>query len=189
MLLLNQVVEYCYSDYQTNKNTCFCAASCGMDCNSCLEKIHFYKASRHYDCRSMINYYVCKYVYRQASEMAVLLRNLPWHQFPYPLRVLSLGCGSCSELYAFLYHRNQLGRCAGLQYVGVDRNYLWQPVHRMIVYKADKYDLELAFKYGDILSLLRTKTKSMAGGHFKPNVLVMQYLLSDMARVMPPDDL
>lgn len=180
-MLLNNIVDYCYNDYWIHRHNCFCDDSCSANCNVCLEKIHFNKVLRHYDCRSMIDYYVCKYIYRQASEMAALLRCLPWPRALRSMRVLSIGCGSCSDLYAFLYHMAQKGSQLKLQYLGVDKNYLWQLVHRCIVHWADDYNLDVAFKYANVLDLFNKDDVRNKFG--LPDVLVMQYFLSDMARV------
>lgn len=83
-MLIDRVMSFCDSEYRNaHRNTrcedCLHTGDCSRNCKDCLEEIHY--PSRHpngkkfYDCPHLINFYVCDYAYKYATEIYYLCIN------------------------------------------------------------------------------------------------------------------
>lgn len=57
------------------------------------------------DCTHMADFYMCKYSYRYTSEIIYALEWMPSLSSEKNLKVLSFGCGPCTDLFAIDYLR------------------------------------------------------------------------------------
>lgn len=164
-----------------------CKNNCAGNCEKCLDNIHFGRDSRRYNCINIVNYYVCKYSYRYASEMEILLNVQPEIKQVDEFKILSIGCGPCTDLFSFESFINKNFLFTELQYVGVDLNKIWEPVHKKISRVADNYGIKTKFIYNDIFKIVeKIKVKHDT---WVPNILSLQYVLSDMANYSNEEDI
>ena len=103
---------------------CNYGEACPHDCKVCLEYVHFPKRApyvRKYDCVHMADSYYCKYSFRYASEIVYGLRRFTDIKNKDKLKVMSVGCGPCTELAAidYLHQVNELNY-ATLEFRGID---------------------------------------------------------------------
>ena len=86
-MLIDRVMSFCDSEYRNaHRNTrcedCLHTGDCSRNCKDCLEEIHY--PSRHpngkkfYDCPHLINFYVCDYAYKYATEISCRNRALQY---------------------------------------------------------------------------------------------------------------
>ena len=140
-MLIDSVMSFCDSEYRNAHEDTQCAdclhtGECSKNCKDCLEEIHY--PSRHpdgkkfYDCPHLINFYVCDYTYKYATEIYYLLQKSDALTKINSYRIFSIGCGACPDLMAFeLYlQKNNLDKT--IEYRGIDKNPLWKPVHNKI---------------------------------------------------------
>ena len=109
--MLNGLVRLCDERYQSYQcESCSFGIYCPHDCEKCLEYIHFPQrapSERKYDCKRMMDFYVCKYAHKYTSELIyafLMLRDLCSKRH---LNVLSIGCGPCTDLLALDYLVNE----------------------------------------------------------------------------------
>lgn len=120
-MLIDRVMSFCDSEYRNaHRNTrcedCLHTGDCSRNCKDCLEEIHY--PSRHpngkkfYDCPHLINFYVCDYAYKYATEIYYLLQKSDALAEIEHYSIFSIGCGACPDLMAFeLYlQRNAPGK-------------------------------------------------------------------------------
>ncbi len=83
-MLIHEIVEYCNNEYRKGdcKHICWDCnhpSECPKSCKNCLEQIHYPsrypQGKKDYDCNNLINFYVCDYTNKYASEMLYLLRQ------------------------------------------------------------------------------------------------------------------
>jgi len=137
-MLIDEIVNYCDEQYQTNKlpfgncNNCHHpSGKCSGECDTCLSQIHWPQnngKNRDYDCPNMINYYVCSFSYQYVSEICYALIELKILKGYKELKVLSLGCGACADLMAL----ERMLPGVKIDYCGIDQNKLWESVHDKI---------------------------------------------------------
>ena len=119
--MLNTILSYCDARYETDFEQCEdCSYGeyCPHDCEKCLDYIHNPTHSktgapdRKYDCTHMADFYTCKYSCRYASEiMYAIERCVDLHKLQ-ELRVLSFGCGPCTDLFAIdELHKRKVKMC------------------------------------------------------------------------------
>ena len=91
-----------------------CPGNPCKNCKQCLEEVHYPtkypKGRKDYDCERMLNFYVCDYSSKYASEMLYLLRKSKALEEIVNYNVLSIGCGACPDLMAFERYCGQLPR-------------------------------------------------------------------------------
>ena len=158
---------------------------CPQDCEKCLDFIHNPSHTldgapkRKYDCTHMADVYTCKYSCRYTSEIIYALERFKDLRTEKNLKVLSFGCGPCTDLFAIDYlHTKGVLPYEKLEYRGVDYSeYVWSPIHRDIVNIADKNSI-IKFYYHDACELIY----AIAQGHWTPNLIVFQYVFSDMEK-------
>ena len=127
----------------------------------------------------MADFYTCKYSCRYASEiMYAIERCVDLHKLQ-ELRVLSFGCGPCTDLFAIdELHKRKVLSYEKLKYRGVDYSKnVWRWIHKDIkTFESD--DCSIKFFYEDVCELINT----IAKGNWTPNVIVFQYVFSDMQK-------
>lgn len=186
--MLNELVRLCNERYQSHQcEDCSYGIYCPHDCEKCLEYIHFPQrapAERKYDCKRMMDFYVCKYAHKYTSELIYafsMLRDL-WTRRH--LNVLSIGCGPCTDLLA-LYHLKNQGtyNFADIDYRGVEINTkIWSNIYDDI---SDMIPWNWSFEIipEDICGYIDILLQQ----NWKPDLIVMQYVFSDMHKHTQPD--
>lgn len=186
--MLNTILSACDARYERSCEQCEdCSYGeyCPHDCEKCLDYIHNPNHAksgapdRKYDCTHMADFYTCKYSCRYTSEiMYAIERCLDLHSLK-ELKVLSFGCGPCTDLFAIdeLRKRNVL-TYDKLEYRGVDYSKnVWRWIHRDIKsFESD--DCSIKFYYEDACDLIN----KIEAGNWTPNVIVFQYVFSDMQK-------
>jgi thiol-disulfide isomerase/thioredoxin len=147
-----------------------------------LEAIHFRKISRSYNCQNIANFYVCKYIYKCASEIDHLITRFKDIASLDTYDILSIGCGPCSELAGLLNFLSRSKQKPQISFIGIDSNELWKPIHERIQVIVTSYDNvpKVRFLYGDALKIIpRFNARQVK---WRPNILILQYLISDMKK-------
>lgn len=103
---------------------CTYGDSCPHDCKLCLEYVHYPQRAtkaRKYDCTHMADSYYCKYSFRYASEIVYGIKQFAEIRNKDNLKVMSVGCGPCTELAAidYLRQKNELNYTT-LEFRGID---------------------------------------------------------------------
>lgn len=109
-MLIDRIMLYCDNEYQTTHSVFQCVdckreERCSGSCKNRLEGVHY--PSRHpngkkvYDCRHLINFYVCDYTYKYTTEICRLMQKSDVLSQPSQYRAFSIGCGGCPDLMAF----------------------------------------------------------------------------------------
>lgn len=180
-MLIHEIVKFCDNEYRNVDTEHLCKncnhpTQCSGSCKSCLEQVHYPdkypNGKKDYDCKNMINFYVCDYINKYASEMLYLLRKSEILKEIYEYHILSIGCGAAPDLMAFEQYINETSQPHKICYYGVDVNDLWQNIHdRIKMYSSDAI-AKTGFKYEDAVEYFDTK-------HIKrTNVIVLQYVIS-----------
>jgi hypothetical protein len=173
---INQLTEFCHSSIAKNGKCEGCGYPCDNCCNRCLEKIHFENPdNRYYDSQNMIYCYTCSYIYKYASEIHHLFKKHPLTSFS-KFNILSLGCGSCADLFGIDNFLTEQKRAVPLQYKGVDSNPLWKTTQDKIVEIFPSYSI--SFENSDIFNYL----DSIANDFVPPNILILQYILNELIK-------
>ena len=123
----------------------------------------------------MADCYYCKYAYKYASEMVYGLSCFAEIRDKKKLKIMSVGCGPCTELAAVDYLRNEgVLNYDQLDYRGIDPlgdvwKHIWTDIK---TYFGDG----IQFYPNDILQLVDIIVKHS----WVPDVLIFQYVFSDM---------
>lgn len=123
----------------------------------------------------MADCYYCKYAYKYASEMVYGLSYFAEIRDKKKLKIMSVGCGPCTELAAVDYLRNEgVLNYDQLDYRGIDPlGNVWKRIWTDIkTYFGDG----IQFYPNDILQLVDIIVKHS----WVPDVLIFQYVFSDM---------
>lgn len=62
-------------------------------------------------------------------------------------------CGLCTDLFAFQSYTERDTISRQTDYLGVDLNKVWEPIHQEITHLSPGYHLNTAFYYDDIISI------------------------------------
>lgn len=193
-MLIDYILENAKKRYGTIQcRKIFCGTSCQdctnpqcneKNCYNCLHSIHWPQKAqeegfppREYDCVNMADYYVLQFGVRYASEILYAWGNAEQDR-KYEMSVLSIGCGPCTDLFAFDYLL-QTGQIASLKYYGTDLNNegVWSRIYSSIKnYPQKKY--EVYFNYGNADNIF----DKLDDSGVMPNVIVFQYVFSDMVK-------
>lgn len=130
-MIIDTILENCDERHNCKSNNrcddCSYGQFCPGDCAKCLEYIHYPSHAetnapkRKYDCTHMADFYMCKYSYRYTSEIIYALEWMSSLSSEKNLKVLSFGCGPCTDLFAIDYLRVSGKLCYQiLDYRGVD---------------------------------------------------------------------
>jgi hypothetical protein len=176
-----------------NGKCCHNYASHEFDCSSCLGDVFYPNDTdksllADYGCPHMLDYYVCRYAYEFTSELlhACYYKLCDFYNRDV-LKVLSLGCGPCTDLFAidyicgFLKYKGK--HVPKIEYYGIDQNAkFWETIHDDIREYRKMGGSISVFKIfqGDILGLFTKKNLSKL--KITPDIIFCQYLFSDMQR-------
>ena len=109
-MLIHEIVKFCDKEYRKSDIKHICSdcnhpTECSKSCKNCLEQIHYPskypQGKKDYDCENLINFYVCDYTNKYASEMLYLLRKSKRLQDIEKYHIISIGCGAAPDLMAF----------------------------------------------------------------------------------------
>ncbi len=184
-MLINHIVDFCDREYKSHQTKHVCPncnhiCECSGGCKKCLEEIHYPtkypNGKKDYDCSNLMNFYMCDYTFKYASEMLYLLRQSEALKEIDDYHIMSIGCGGCPDLMAFEAFTKDLKEHKKIQYYGIDKNELWTPIHnRIYLYSLDSTsNIKVSFVYKDALEYFGNKTIKGA------NVIVIQYLISHL---------
>lgn len=188
-MMLETILKECDKRYEEPIDEqcvdCSYGDHCPHDCEKCLDFIHNPSHApdgapkRKYDCTHMADFYTCKYSCRYTSEIIYALERFKDLPTVKDLKVLSFGCGPCTDLFAIDYlHTQGVLPYETLEYRGVDYSEnVWKYIHRDISNAADENSV-IKFYYRDACELIHT----IAQGHWVPNLIVFQYVFSDMEK-------
>jgi hypothetical protein len=160
---------------------------CPSDCEKCLKYIHSPRSApngspqREYDCKNMADFYTCKYSCRYSSEIIYALKRLKDLTDLEVLRVLSFGCGPCSDLFSLDYlHSKNVLKFNQLEYRGVDYSEnVWKNIHGDIeAFNSETYNIR--FYYQNACDLMNEIVESSGTPRWTPNLVIFQYVFSDM---------
>lgn len=180
-MLIGEILKYCDENYSLKKCRCFDCdhpGECPGDCKECLRQIHFQANEddkRHsYNCKNLANCYVCKYAFKYTSEMCRALKGIERLSCASELRVLSIGCGPCTDLFALdcLKKKGEYS-FRKINYIGVEPLETWKKIHSRI--KCYDYSYKVFFMYNYIQYIL----PSLIEDRFEADIIIMNYLLSD----------
>lgn len=179
-MLIHEIVEFCNNQFRNSDTDHICQdcthpTKCSGNCKNCLEQIHYPtrypNGKKDYDCENLINFYVCDYTNKYASEMLYLLRQSKKLKEIKEYHIISIGCGAAPDLMAFEQYVNETNQSHKISYCGIDVNPLWQNIHDRI----KRYNSEIIktkFKIKDA-------TKYFNNHQIKDtNVIVLQYVIS-----------
>ncbi len=163
-----------------------CCGSCTHSCIDCLEKMHWaskqnllpdYYKKRIYDCQHMADAYVCKFAWKFASEFLYALEQCASVRDESKLRVLSFGCGPCTDLFAVDGLGNlKVLNYKSLEYLGLDYSSNgWKQIHHDLQALQNEH-LKIRFYYDDISKVMH----DLAVQTWVPHIISFQYVLSDM---------
>lgn len=188
--MISKLTSLCCDRYKSSKCwSCSYRKNCPHDCGKCLHYIHTPSAApapRKYDCGHMMDYYVCKYSHKYMSELCYALKRLKDLHDIDRLKVLSVGCGPCTDLMALNYlQKNNEYSFSSLDYRGVEINpRIWKKTYDDIrAVKPENYSFSIIdsdiCKYVDVL--LKEE--------WHPNLIILQYVFSDMQKHSLQDDI
>lgn len=176
MTEINNLIQYCTKQYKQPKKCRSCVNN--KQCNNaencykvCIYKIHrFTNKTLHYDCPNLLNCYVLKHFYRYISEIESVFERF-FNGCSVHINVASIGCGPASELFGIIdYKENNPQSTFSFDYMGFDLNNIWQPLW---TYSESRFD-NVHFIHQDFFDFYSE--------HNKPDVIILNYMLSDMAK-------
>jgi hypothetical protein len=180
-MLIDELIYFCDEQFSSQDTSYICSdcthrINCPRSCKKCLEEIHYPdkypNGKRDYDCSNLINFYVCDYSYKYASEIWYLLKKSKTIKRIDRYNIMSIGCGGCPDLMAFESYIMDNNLSKQIYYIGVDKNKLWEPVHKQISMHKSEIIKQTTFRYVDAIEYLNTKSIKSA------NVLILQYIIS-----------
>ncbi len=189
-MLINDILDkanqrHFNHDFSEKCENCSYRENCPHNCGTCLCRVHFSNdENREYDCPNMADFYVCKYSYRYTSELIHLLSCLESLKSRNFIKVISLGCGPSTDLMALDYlHENGIYSFERLEYRGVDYSEsVWKNIYNDID-SWGKEGFSVKRYFGDVCTLTFNK------GAWIPDLIVLQYVLSDMTKHSSKNDI
>lgn len=156
---------------------------CPHDCEKCLDYIHYPghapegSPKRKYDCAHMADMYTCKYACRYTSEIIYALKRFKDIKNQDYVKVLSFGCGPCTDLFAldYLKRKGEL-HYQSIEYRGIDYSErVWHNIHQDIK-TYENNNCKINFFYADMCEIIH----KILLDTWTPNLIVFQYVFSDM---------
>lgn len=185
-MLIDEIVKYCGDKYRTHMqngcDNCSYEIYCPKRCDICLHYIHTPTAApapRKYDCPYMAYYYVCKYSYKYMSELVYAFAQLRNLQNKKHLKVMSIGCGPSTDLFALDFLREDgVYRFDTIEFRGIDlAQNVWFDIHNQIKkYASGQYGVK--FYYKDVTEFIDV----IADVKWAPDLIVFQYVFSDISQ-------
>lgn len=188
-MIIKDILTNCdqrYEKHHSHKQceNCTYGQYCPHDCAKCLDFIHNPRHAegapdRKYDCTHMADMYTCKYSCRYTSEIIYALQQCENLCNIDDLKILSFGCGPCTDLFAIDYLREKrFLNNRHIHYIGIDYSQdVWKYIHQDILNKMDDR-LDVEFRYKDLCIIIDEIEKL----DWLPNLIVFQYVLSDMRK-------
>lgn len=195
-MLIYEILEKCINRYEKPEceqcEDCSYGEYCPHDCEKCLDYLHNPKHApqnapeRKYDCVHMADFYTCKYSCRYTSELMYAIQRCSGIQNVDELKVLSFGCGPCTDLFALdALKEKKLISFNSIKYRGVDYSKdVWANIHQDIN-KLKKDNIDIHFYYKDACILI----DEIANGKWVPNLIVFQYVFSDIQKHTTANDI
>ena len=176
---INKLMQYCIKQYYApkkcrscvNDKQCIASENCYK---VCIYKVHrIANKSLHYNCPNMLFCYIMKHFYRYASEIESIFERF-FNKCHSHVRVASIGCGPASEFYGITDFLENNPDCElTFDYTGLDIDDFWQPIWD---YTQDNFD-NAKFINSDFFEYYEE--------HELPEVIIVNYMLSDMAKYNP----
>ena len=177
--LAKTIVSYCHQQYI--HSSCVqcehkdgCPGECEGNCKNCLEEVHYPRkypnGMKDYVCERMLNFYVCDYTAKYASEMLYLMRKSKALERIENYHVLSIGCGGCPDLMAFERYCHEKSYDKTVSYLGIDINKKWKSIHEKIKEYKTQTIRKTRFSYIDAVA----EDYNISDA----NVIVLQYVIS-----------
>lgn len=189
-MMIEAILDACNDRFQMHncsqcRSKCTYAKYCPGTCGRCLDYIHTPQHApngaplRKYDCAHMADFYTCKYACRYTSEIVYAVERMRDLCQINNLRVLSFGCGPCTDLFAIDYlHEQDILKYSSLEYRGIDYSKdVWDHIHSDIA-KFERKNCKIEFLYNDVCEVI----KKIACDSWVPNLIVFQYVFSDMKK-------
>ncbi|HEY5124449.1 MAG TPA: hypothetical protein VIK14_12005 [Ignavibacteria bacterium] len=173
---INELVAYCRDSIQKDGKCEGCEYDCDNICNDCLQESHF-ESARTYDCQNMIYCYTGSYIYKYASEITHLFNFLRYRSFE-SFNILSLGCGSCADLFGINQHLTAIGRNIPVSYTGIDSNDRWQDTQEKIIQIfSETVNYSTSFIQEDIFIYLERLATEQLNEY---NIVILQYIINEL---------
>ena len=182
-MLIDHITNFCDAAYKSQDTSVVCQNcvhphKCSGGCKKCLEEVHYPRkypnGKKDYDCKNLINFYVCDYTFKYASEMLYLIRKSEALKKITDYHILSIGCGGCPVLMAFESYLCENGESKRIQYFGLDKNRLWKPVHEEVDSYFSDTTSRATYRYVDALDYIKRNPIRYT------NVVIIQYLISHL---------
>lgn len=146
------------------------------DCSKCLNHIHWeITPSFHYECERITFYYLLRFSNRFASEIAHFVDHFKI-QDNTEINIVSLGCGPASEIFGFIKSIRSRGIKSILHFEGYDLKEIWKPLQELTKNSLSATGHSINFHIENLF----TEFKEFPNN--QPAVLVLNYLLSDIAK-------
>lgn len=180
-MLLEEIIKFCNNQYIAEDTQHICIncnhkCDCSGSCKNCLKEIHFPgkypDGKKDYDCKNLINFYVCDYTYKYTSEILYLLDLCEKLSYIDEYHIMSIGCGASPDLMAFEYYLKEINSDKRISYVGFDINTLWKPIHNHIQQYKSSIIEKVQYEYVDAIEFINKTTIA------ETNVLILQYVIS-----------
>ena len=177
--LIGTIINKCHESYISSScDFCnhinVCPGSCWGNCKNCLAEVHYpnrtLNGKTDYDCERMLDFYVCDYSAKYASEMLYLMHESTALKNIDDYHVLSIGCGGAPDLMAFEKYCHDISADKSVSYIGIDVNEKWKKIHDDIKNYRTKTLRKTQFFYQDAIS------ENIDIAH--TNVLILQYVIS-----------
>lgn len=189
-MLIDDILDNCnkrYSNHNCNEQCAHCSYGefCPRKCQDCLDYIHDPShaqpgsPNRKYDCPNMADVYTCKYSYRYTSEMIYAFKRLKDIRNTDILKVLSFGCGPCTDLFALDYLKEtNMIKYNKIKYRGIDYSEnVWSNIHADLK-NSENESRKINFFYEDACTII----DEIVQGTWYPNLISFQYVFSDMKK-------
>ena len=183
---INKLVEFCNSLYNKRTQQCLdcpnkkqgdCSSS---NCSKCFQEM-FFSLGRTFNCVHSTCSYVCRYIYQYSSELQYLLKKYRFlfvdengNQNFDKINIMSIGCGPCSEAFAFESFLKDINFVGNVSFCGYDINTKWETIHNQV---SSLLPFKINFYYQDCF-----KHISSSDEYQYPNILILNYVLSDIVR-------
>lgn len=183
---INELVRFSNAEYLIKNTQCPCCPNreqgkcISTNCSTCFQDM-FFSGKRTFNCICSTHSYVCRYIYQYSSEILHLLKALKSFFLDQEgnvkipnLNILSIGCGPCSEAFAFDLFLKEIKYTGSVVFNGYDSNGIWETVHNevksVLPFEVNLFS-ENCFDHIDSIP-----------EYTYPNVLIMNYLLSDICK-------
>ena len=176
--MINDFIGFSNQTYNREHRCGDCPNECPEtgNCEQCLENVHYGIGGRTYNCTNILNYYIGKYTYKYSSEIGHVFNYQRFGNFQ-EYNVLSLGCGPCTDYFGISNSISNNNRNIDLNYLGIDINRDWNPVHNWIDGRSNNnYDI----LYMDVFDFLANPAQHLNG--YVPNIVIVNYLISDLIK-------